>query len=162
MKTIKKLLCAVLLILPFCGFAQLLGYTEPSTLDVKGVNIGGKYTKTQVEKKWGTPTKYWSGMSEFGLDEEYSYIVDKIKNLFRFSDDGIFNSFYVRTSNFPVYTKFKGGVKVGDNISKVQEIGLGTPVLQKNGTYHLDLGDDPLVFKHSKGVITEISFVSSI
>ncbi len=64
-------------------------------MDVNGVFIGGKYTKAQVTAKWGTPTKYWSGTSEFGLNEEYEYS----NNLFRFSDNGIFNYFYVATPN---------------------------------------------------------------
>ena len=71
-------------------------------MDVNGVFIGGKYTRPQVEAKWGIPTFYWSGMSEFGLSEEYNYTT----NIFRFSDNGIFNSFYIRTSNFVVFTAF--------------------------------------------------------
>ncbi|MCL2561280.1 MAG: hypothetical protein FWE10_03030 [Rikenellaceae bacterium] len=161
MKTIVKIIvCAAFLMLPYYGFSQS-GYTSATDMDVKGVFIGGTYTKAQVEAKWGVPTKYWSNMSEFGLDEAYNY---QPGNLFRFSDNGIFESFYVRTSNFPVYTAFSGGIKVGDNISRIQAIGLGTPVLKSDGTYHLNRNnsDDPLVFKHTNGIITEISFVSSI
>ena len=156
---VKKIVYATLILLPYYGYSQS-GYTSATDMDVKGIFIGGKYTKTQVEAKWGVPTKYWSGMSEFGLDEEYSYS----DNLFRFSDNGVFNSFYIKTSSFAVYTAFSGGIKVGDNISRIQAIGLGTPVLQSNGNYHLNRNnsDDPLVFKHSNGVITQISFQTSI
>ena len=51
---------------------------------------------------------------------------------------------------------------MGDNISRIQAIGLGTPVLQSDGTYRVPSGDDRFIFKHSNGVITEISFVSPI
>ena len=158
--TIKKLLCAVFLLLPYCGFSQS-GYTSATTMDVNGVFIGGTYTKTQVEAKWGTATLYQGNTSELGVNETYHY---NPNNLFRFSDNGIFNSFYIRTSSFIVYAAFSGGIKVGDNISRISAIGLGTPVLQSDGTYHLRRNNstDPLVFKHSNGVITEISFVTSI
>lgn len=157
---IQKLVCATLLILlPYYGFAQL-GYTQVTSMDVNGIFIGGTYNKTQVETKWGVPTQYRSSMSEFGLDEVYVYS----DNQFLFGDNGIFHSFYIRTSNFAVYTAFSGGVKVGDNISRIQAIGLGTPVLQKDGTYRLNRNDsdDSLVFKHSNGIIIQISFITSI
>jgi len=160
MKTIiKTIIYAALTMLPYSVFSQS-GYTSATDLDVKGIFVGGTYTKTQVQTKWGTPTKYWSGMSEFGLDEEYCYS----NSLFRFSDNGIFVEFYIKTSNFPVCTAFSGGIKVGDNISRIQAIGLGTPVLQNDGTYYLFRSglDDPLIFKHSNGVITQISFTTSI
>lgn len=156
---IQKLICAILFLLPYYGFAQS-GYTQATSLDVNGVFIGGTYTKTQIETEWGIPTQYRSSMSEFGLDEVYNYS----DNQFRFSDNGIFHSFYIKTSNFTVYTSFSGGIKVGDNISRVQAIGLGTPILQMDGTYRLNRNnsDDSFVFRHSNGIITQISFVTSI
>ena len=160
MKTIiQTITCATLLMLPYYGFSQS-GYTQATDMDVNGVFIGGAYTKVQVQAIWGIATTYWSGMSEFGLDESYYYHPD---NLFCFSDNGRFNSFYIRTSTFVVYTAFSGGIKVGDNISRVSAIGLGTPVLQSDGTYKLSRNDstDLLVFKHTNGVITEISFTTS-
>ena len=65
---VQIIICAIFLMLPYYGFSQL-GYTQATGMDVNGVFIGGTYTKTQVEAKWGgTPTKYRSGTSEFGLD----------------------------------------------------------------------------------------------
>jgi hypothetical protein len=57
-----------------------------------------------------------------------------------------------------------GGIKVGDPISRIEPIGLGTPVLQNDGSYHVrrNNADDPLVFEHKEGIITRILFVSSI
>ncbi|MFA5850446.1 MAG: hypothetical protein WC833_11260 [Bacteroidales bacterium] len=161
MKTIAQTIFVfvALILLPHYGFSQLR-YAQTTTLDVKGVFIGATYTQTQVVAKWGTPTEYWSGTSECGLNEEYIYIQDQRSNLFRFGDDGFFHAFFIETSNFPVYTTFSGGIKVGDNISRVQAIGLGTPVLKSDGKYYLNRNnsDDPLVFEHSNGVITRISF----
>ncbi len=165
MKTIvqKLLFYIALILLPYYGYSQS-GYTQATDMDVDSVYIGGTYTQTQVQEEWGAPTKYRSNTSEFGLNEEYTYAQDQLINLFRFSDNGIFVSFHIRTSNFAVYTAFSGGIKVGDNISRIQAIGLGTPVLESDGKYYLYRNnyDDPLVFEHSNGVITEISFVSAI
>ena len=159
----KLLVFAALILLPYYGYSQS-GYEEATDMDVNSVYIGGTYTQVQVQAKWGTPTTYWSGSSEFGLDKEYTYTQNQLINLFRFSDDGIFVFFYIRTSNFSVYTAFIGGIKVGDNISRIQAIGLGTPVLKSNGKYYLhrNYSDAPLVFEHSNGVITAISFDTSI
>ena len=158
-RIVRIIICATFLLLPYLGFSQSW-YTQATDLDVNGVFIGGTYTKTQVEAKWGgTPTKYRSGTSEFGLDEEYYYTT----NVFRFSYNGNFQIFYIDTSNFSVYTAFSGGIKVGDNISRISAIGLGTPVLQSDGSYHLRRNNstDPLEFKHSNGVITQIMFSTS-
>jgi hypothetical protein len=155
--TVKLLICAALLALPCAGFAQ---HTYPwnSSMDVNGIFIGSVYSKDQVTAKWGTPTKYWSGESEFGLDEEYHYS----KNLFRFSDNGIFGEFHIYTSNFVVYTAQSGGIKVGDDVSRIAAIGLGTPVKRDDETYNIPSGDDRFFVKHANGKITRISFISPI
>ena len=160
MKTIvKTLICTVFVLLPYFGFSQS-GYSKATNMDVNGIFIGGTYTKTQVVAKWGTPTQYRSNTSEFGINETYHYS----NSIFYFSDNGIFESFYISTSNFAVYTAFSGGIKVGDNISRIQAIGLGTPVLQKDGAYYLNRNniDDPLIFRQTNGIITQIVFITSI
>jgi hypothetical protein len=156
-KSIKILICATLAIIPYLGFAQ---HGEPwnSDMDVNGINIGSVYTKAQVTAQWGTPTQYWSGMSEFGLDEEYNYT----SNLFRFSDNGIFVEFGINTPNFIVYTAKSGGLKVGDPISRIEAIGLGEPLLQPDGSYRIPSGDDRFTVGSENGIITWISFVSPI
>jgi len=165
MKTnVKSLVCTALMLLPYYGFSQILSYTQATSMDINGIFIGGKYTKIQVEAKWGSPTQYGSNTSENGLNEFYNYTINQINNQFLFAENGIFHTFNIRTSSFAVYTAFSGGIKVGDNISRIQAIGLGTPILQSNGTYHLRRNNstDPLVFSHSNGIITQISFMTSV
>jgi len=72
--------------------------------------------------------------------------------------------FYIDTPDFPVFTKYNGGIKVGDTLSKLNALGLGTLVLQSDGSYYLwqNNSDDPLVFEHSNGVITQIRFITYI
>ena len=149
--------------LPHYGFSQL-GYTQATDMDVNGVFIGGAYTKTQVEAKWGTATQYYSKTYETGLGERYDYFTNQIYSQFMFGNNGIFHTFVIDTPNFSVYTAFSGGVKLGDNISRIQAIGLGTPVLQSDGAYHLHRNNstDPLIFHHSNGVITRIYFMTSV
>ncbi len=160
----KLLVFATLILLPYSAFSQSRYAQTTPDLDVKGVYIGATYTQAQVQAKWGTPTKYLSHTSEFGLNEEYTYAQDQLINIFCFGEDGVFHSFTIETSNFAVYTAFSGGIKVGDNISRVQAIGLGTPVLKSDSKYYLhrNNSDDALEFEHSNGVITRILFDTSI
>ncbi len=157
--TVKIALLIVSSILSFHGFAQSrYGDGQPTDMDVNGIFIGGTYTKAQVTAKWGTPTKYRSSTSEFGLNEAYHYS----NNVFRFGDNGIFESFYLKTPDFVVYTAKSGGIKVGDDVLRINKIGIGFPLLKENGTGSVPNGDDWFTFGHSDGKITWISFVSSI
>ncbi len=161
MKTIVKIVfVATIIFLPFCGFSQILGYTKATDMDVNGIFIGGKYTKAQVIAKWGNPTDYRDSTSESGLNETYYYSSDTL----RFSENGVFETFNIKTSKFAVYTAKSGGIKVGDPISRISAIGLGIPVLQSHGNYSLSLNsiDEPLMFVVSNSIITEIWFMSSI
>lgn len=135
MKTTYKTLLIVWASLLTTPLFSQSGYLRATHMDVKGIFIGGTYAKTQLESKWGVATKYKSSMSEFGLDEMYYYN----DTWFKFSDNGIFIEFVIRSSHFPVLTTYSGGIKVGDNISRIQAIGLNAPVLQKDGIYHLFL-----------------------
>jgi hypothetical protein len=160
--TIKILICATLLAIPCLGLAQS-GYTSATDLDVNGIFIGGKYTKAQVTAKWGTPTEYWSGESEFGLDEEYYYT----SNLFRFSDNGVFVEFGINNPDFVVYKSKSGGFKVGDPVSRLYTIGLISylpPLMESVRENILELpgGDDWFKVGYKSGKIIWISYVSSV
>ncbi len=159
MKTISKKMLSLVILLSSCGFTQPVN-SQATDMDVNGVFIGGTYTKQQVEQKWGSPTKYRSSESESGLNEIYDYAGAQ----FHFNENGIFASFSISTANFVVYAKLNGGIKVGDPFSRILAIGLGTPVLQKDGTYYVRRGneDDPIVFRHKNGVITLIMFTTSV
>jgi hypothetical protein len=150
------------------GNQRLHFHSQPTNMDVMGLFIGGTYIKRQIENQlWGSVTSYRSSMSEqTGLNEVLVYIMctSMLPNQFRLSRNGIFYSFDVRVRYFPVFTAFNGGVRVGDNISRVQAIGLGTPVRQSNGNYHLVRSglSNPLVFHVSgAGVITRMMFTHS-
>jgi hypothetical protein len=164
MKTIIKFtLLAISLIISFNGLAQRYGDGQPTTMDVNGIFLYGKYTKTQVIAKWGTPTNYRSHTSEFGLDEEYSYS----SNLFRFSDNGIFVESYINTSKFVFWASKSGGFKVGDTVSRLKTIGVipnNTIIKTGSGENVLQIpgGDDRFEVGYSNGIITYISYISSL
>jgi hypothetical protein len=163
MKTIVKIIiCATLAALPSIGFAQL-GYSGPTDLDVNGIFIGGKYTKAQVTAKWGTSTQYRSSMSENGLNEVYDYS----SNQFLFGENGVFHSLYINTPNFVFDVSNNGGLKVGDDISRVNALKwyyVDAPLLiEADGEGVLNVpSDDYINIGYSKGKITWISFVSSV
>ena len=169
MKTIIKTIgLAALILLPVSAFSQpsnLPPLIPFPPLEVKGIFIGNTYTKDQVQATLGVPTHYWSGMSEFGLNEEYNYTVNQQNNLFRFAENGVFIEFTIRSSDFPVFSAHSsGGIRVGDNISKVQVFGFGPATKRSDGTYWVAiLSDDPLILRvNEAGIITLIMFSTSV
>jgi hypothetical protein len=160
-KSIKILIYATLFAIPCLGFAQ--HSTWNSDMDVNGIYLGKIYSKSQVTAKWGTPTNYRSNTSEFGVNETYYYST----NLFRFSDNGIFVEFGINTSNFVVYKSKSGGFKVGDPVSRLETIGVvprKTIIKTGSGEHVLQIpgGDDWFKVGYSNGIITWISYTSSI
>ena len=149
-------------LLPTQRYATGVGYYKATNLDVNGVFIGGVYSKTQVQNAWGMATWYHASLSEDGLDELYDYGIDPSRSQFLFGDNGTFHTFTVATPNFVVYTAFDGGIKVGDPISRVEAIGLGTLILQSDGNYRVNSGGDLFKFYHSNGIITQIHYMSSV
>jgi hypothetical protein len=178
--TIKISIFAVLLMLPQFGFSQsLLGYSGPTEIDVNGIFIGGTYTKAQVVAKWGEPTTYWSGESEFGLDEEYFYHDghsydehgEPIGNLFRFSEDGVFTGFDLEKPGFAVYTAYDGGFMVGDHMLRLDDIDLINHVEVTGKFYQVrrfingywTFTEDTVWFDRvTGGIITKIWFTTSV
>jgi hypothetical protein len=164
MKTILKIsLLAISLTISFNGFAQGYGDGTPSTMDVNGIFIYGKYTKAQVTAKWETPTQYRSHESEFGLDEVYDYS----SNQFLFGENGIFHSFVIDTPDFVVYKSKDGGFKVGDPVSRLYTIGVidrPPTLVEGSGENILELpaGDDWFEVGYKNGIIMWISYTASI
>ena len=147
---------------PTQRYASGLGYHKATDLDVNGIFIGGVYSKTQVQNAWGMATWYHASLSEDGLDELYDYGIDPSRSQFLFGDNGTFHTLTVTTPNFVVCTSLSGGIKVGDPISRVEAIGLGTLILQSDGSYRVNSGDNLFKFYHSNGIITRIHFMTSV
>jgi hypothetical protein len=165
MKTIiKATLLIALSIIASNGLAQSrYGDGTPSTMDVNGIFLYGKYTKAQVMAKWGTSIQYRSSESEFGLNETYRYL----NNVFRFGEDGIFHSFRLNTSDFVVYKSKDGGFKVGDPVSRLYTIGVidrPPTLVEGSGENILELpaGDDWFEIGYKNGIIMWISYTASI
>ena len=119
--SIKTVIFAALIMLPFSAFAQsggdnLWGFTDPTDMDVRGIFIGGRYTRTQVQARWGVPTQYISHMTDRGLVEEYTYGNHPLHNTFRFGENGVFHTFVIASRDFPVYTARSGGIRVGERM----------------------------------------------
>lgn len=156
MKTIKNLICVAVL-----SVLTLLTVTAQTTeIDVNGLIICKKYTKTQIIEKLGQSTKYESWPGDFGgVGEEYSYNSD----IFRFFDNGFFEGFTISNPKFKV---LGGRIKVGDNISTLSSIpncrfNLRSTVwpneLNISDLYISDY-DVPILITHKNGLITEITY----
>ena len=147
------LLMAIML-LNFIPSNTLLAQQCPSP-DVEGIGGGNTYTYNTVISALGQPSRYWSGMGEDGLDEEYYFG----PNLLRFSDNGILSEFALKNNQFAIYkSHLNGGIRVGDPVSKFQQLGFGTLTLNKDGNYSFDIGDYWMDIEHNNGIITMILF----
>ena len=118
---ITTVVFATLMMLPYSAFAQsrgdnLWGFTGPTDMDVRGIFIGGRYTRTQVQARWGVPTQHISHMTDRGLVEEYTYGSQPLHNTFRFGENGFFHTFVIASRDFSVYTARSGGIRVGERM----------------------------------------------
>ena len=86
---------------------------------VKSITSEKKYTDKQIRAVLGNPDSYDTQKGIYGETLSYYYYKDAE---FTFSD-GQLLELGIRTNKYPVMTdKVSGGVKVGDNISKVKKI----------------------------------------
>ena len=178
---ITTVVFATLMMLPYSVFSQLpAGITTAKGLDVDGMYIWtDTHTRTQVEAKWGNPVRYWSNENEINvceyemdLQEQFlywkphesrpaHYFTHKRLNEFRFLN-GKLDSFVLVNHYFTIFTAHNGGIRVGDNISRLQTLGIGTPKYWTERGYST-LGwqgaDGFLMFFHSaNGTITSIVY----
>ena len=155
----KRILFITLaLLMSFAAMAQeneeWFGY------DVEGFCIGQRMNYKQFVAKFGKPDRYEAN----GGDESY-YIGE---DYFHF-EQGIFLQFIIETPRFAVLTKdIKGGIRVGDKLSKLDSFKYGKPVEVKYGIappkgctkYALFEGTDYPVFLLVKnGIIELIDYV---
>lgn len=88
----------------------------PIGFDVCGIEMGQKLPHSEFVAKFGTPDKYRSYETEFGLDEDYHYG----QNWFHCSEGGHITNYALFDRRFAVLTKeLKDGIRVGDNLEKM-------------------------------------------
>ncbi len=130
----------------------LLNSQKLSAQDVNGMELTETYNYNYVINKFGTPDKYRCGNSEYGLDEEYYYG----PNLFRFRENGFFGAFSLKDNRFAVFTLYmQGGIKVGDPVTKFNQLGFGQLISRGNNHYEfIGCGDAWFDIYHNNGIIT--------
>ena len=158
-KKIKFGYIALFVLLPFIARAQY-GNVGISDIGVKGLRVGGKYTKNQViTAMGGHPTKYFTFTNDKSVGINESYIYDS-SSLY-FVEDGILVDFVIKTNTYPVFEQYNGGIRVGDPITKINQLGVPDAVLTKktNTEYWFGANDDVVVFMLDvNNKITQISY----
>ena len=127
----------------FMSFAAMAQENEEwFGYDVEGFCIGQRMNYKQFIAKFGKPERYEAN----GGDESY-YIGE---DYFHFGQNGLFLDFVLESPRFAALTKYiKGGIRVGDKLSKLDNFKYGKPVEVKYG------------FKPEKGVIKYALFSES-
>ena len=159
MKT--KILIAIALFISSFAMAQ---NEEADGYDVEGFCTGQRMNYKQFVAKFGKPDTYEND----GSDESY-YIGE---DYFHFEENGIFMAFVLESKRFAALTKYiKGGIRVGDKLSKLDNFKYGKPVEAKYGLQPNDgsvkyalfeSSDFPVYLFVKNGVIIVITYIETL
>ena len=148
---------AVLLAASFAASAQVLDFYVGA--DVNGIDCFTKCNYDKFVSVFGKPDKY----EKFGDaedEEEMSEVYYFGESYFVFQNNGDLHHFAIEDKRFAALTKFiKGGVRVGDKISRLDNIIYGKPkFLNKmpDGKSRFVLWEtsyDPVYFHVKDGII---------
>ena len=154
MKNIITLLALISILIAGCSSTET---HDILTKNDKGINTTAHYNKDKIISLWGEPSNYGYHDSEFGKDESYEYN----GNLITFSENGNLNGFDIENTDFTITW---GGVsiRVGDDVSILQNIQNATIQNISNGYFKVWINDEFIGVSSSGGKITAISFSSSI
>ena len=110
--SISKIIATSILIGAVCCFAD-------AQTTVKSISNSKKYSELQIKSILGSPLKFKKQMGDYG-EEFWTFYYSDANFIF---EDGYLFEFGIKTKKYPVMTdKVSGGVKVGDNISKVLKV----------------------------------------
>ena len=147
---------AILFAASFAASAQVLDFYVCA--DVNGIDCSTKCNYDKFVSVFGKPDKY---IREGGAGiEEPSETYYVGKNSFSFSNDGELHYFDLGDNRFAALTNFiKGGVRVGDKISKLDNIVYGKPKFSSKTSEGISIfilwetSYDPVYFHVKDGII---------
>ena len=165
---LRKVLVICLLALPAVTMIAQDFYDEfrAKSIDVDGMKIGQVLDYSQFVAKFGLPDKY-EKQSSNGGDYEVTETYKKGKCYFEFCNGGYFCGFTLSDNSFSALTfLIKGGIKVGDKLSKSDDFTYGKPIVAewlKPFSYYIPYvlfpEQDGKVFLFvRKGIIEKISY----
>lgn len=157
----KKFLCKTIVLIGaiFIGHVSLSAQDVDMLLyvrDVNGVEIGETLSRVQVRAAFGAYDNYRIKENQCsGISETFDYGEGRIH-----LTDRVFDDFYLCTPRHVAFTKqIKGGLRVGDSLSKLDDFKYGKPVYIEEGVYHLfEASDNPVTLFVSSGVIVGILY----
>lgn len=124
--------------------------------DVNGIEVGTILTKDILIAKFGDPTRYIEQDSgDNGINKWY-YFGD---NYFHVKDD-VFDEFSIVDSSFVAFTNHvKGGLKIGDPISLLDNFKYGAPKKETDTCYILfHTADNPVYIYVENDIIVAINY----
>ncbi len=135
--------------------------------DVNGIDCSIKCNYDKFVSVFGKPDAYISSGNP--NDDDFCETYEIGENYFAFSDNGYLNYFELGDNRFAALTNFiKGGVRLGDKISKLDNIIYGKPKFlnkMENGKLRYVLWEssyDPVYFHIKDGVILKIIYSAAM
>ena len=150
MKNIIILLSLISILITGCSSTEI---HDILTKNGNTINCTSHYNKEKIISLWGEPSSYTSHDSEMGEDEHYEYN----GNLITFGENGILSGFDVENTDFTITW---GGVsmRVGDDVSTLQNIQNATIQNTSDGYFKVWIGDEFIGVSSSGGKISSISY----
>ena len=156
---------AILFAASFAASAQVLDFYVCA--DVNGIDCSTKCNYDKFVSVFGKPDIYINSGDPNG--DEFSETYEIGKNSFSFSFNGELYYFDLGDNRFAALTNFiKGGVRVGDKISKLDNIVYGKPKFlnkMEDGKLRYVLWEssyDPVYFHVKDGIILKIIYSAAM
>lgn len=130
--------------------------------DVNGVEIGTVLTEEQIVEIFGEPDYIHVDYPAEGMDELFN-VVNKLYyygNSYVHFEDNEFIGFCLRDSTIQALTNhIENGIRIGDNLSILDDFKYGKPQLYDNDTYILFYtSDNPVYLIVENGIIVGIDY----
>lgn len=131
-----------------------------SAQDVSGVQMDSLMTRAQVIEKFGEPISYKCNYSYLDEDVKYELYYYGENDRLVFVDEKLYG-FDVSTTRWTVlHSLVKGGVNIGDPLSKVSSLNLKmVDWLKTSDTYYVPCGEYPILINvGADSTIIKISY----
>ncbi|MCD8186612.1 MAG: hypothetical protein LUD68_09305 [Rikenellaceae bacterium] len=102
---------------------------------------------------------YHTNESDLGITDSYYY--DKTAMIF---SDGYLSTISLSDNRFSIFTSRDGGLKVGDPVQRITELGIGTLIRKDDRNYQIRVEgiDDLITIRAESGIITLILYILSV
>ncbi len=157
----KKLILTLLAAFCALNISSIQAQEMKIELDVNGLKIDNQYSNEQFKAALGEPTRIYTWGDKFESGFEYHYMEGDSINRFKCQQGIGFCEFSITSSKFVL---FGGRLRVGDNITKIAQLGIGTPFREKDNVYYLGYKNEVMlnIYTDNNGKIIKFYYYAAV